>query len=331
MSQTVHIQQDRDFLYNTLLNRVARSFYLTLKLLPPEIHDTLSLTYLLARITDNIIDDVSLSYYKKIYFIYLLRNEILEKSDESNKSAFDKIQLSLINVIADKDLLKALPLCLHYFLALPPADKQLALKALLTIFSGFERDADTFTYRNKIVSLKKISDLDKYLYEIAGSVGEFWTELCFLHWPNYSKLSLPEAKTLGINFGKALQLVNILRDLPTDLQSNRCYMPTELLIREQINIADLRNNIELISPLADEWREQAEKYLISARKYIKNVKMKSLRFPILLPYFIAIKTLELLEDHSYLSDVRLAKIDHIELKIVFFKAKLASVIPQLFL
>ena len=33
----------------------------------------------------------------------------------------------------------------------------------------------------------------------------------------------------GIRFGKGLQLVNILRDLPADLKNGRCYLPLEKL------------------------------------------------------------------------------------------------------
>lgn len=330
MKQIVNLQPDRDYLYNNILKRVARSFYLTLKILPIEIHDTLSLTYLLARITDNIVDDISVSYYKKIYFIYLLRNEITENTDEFNKSSFEKIQLSLLNSVKDKELLQALPLCLQYFLALPVADKQLAVNTLQIIFSGFEKDTDTFTYRNKMVCFKRITELDKYLYEIAGCVGEFWTELCFLHWPNYSKLSLPEAKSLAVDYGKALQLVNILRDLRTDLQENRCYIPAEQLDKEKIDKTELRNKPQLIFPLVDYWREQAEDYLSSAAKYIINVKIKRLRFALLLPLFIAIKTLDLLEE-DYLVHDYLAKVDSATIKMILIKAKIAAIFPQLFL
>lgn len=331
MKQIDNLQPDKDHLYNNILRKVSRSFYLTLKILPVEIHDTLSLTYLLARITDNIIDDTSISYYKKIYFIYLLRNEITENSNEFNKSAFDKIQLSLLQVVKDKELLQALPLCLQFFWALPQADKQIAVKTLLTIFSGFEKDTDTFTYRNKMVCFKNMTELDEYLYQIAGCIGEFWTELGFLHWPNYSKLSLTEAKSYAVEFGKALQLVNILRDLPNDLKENRCYIPAEQLDSENIDKTNLRHNPQLIFPLVNDWRIQAEKYLDSAANYIINVKIKSLRLPLLLPYFIAVNTLKLLENDDYLTADNIAKVDSLDMKMILIKAKFASIIPQLFL
>ena len=32
----------------------------------------------------------------------------------------------------------------------------------------------------------------------------------------------------GTRFGKALQLINILRDIPEDLSIRRCYIPSEI-------------------------------------------------------------------------------------------------------
>ena len=40
---------------------------------------------------------------------------------------------------------------------------------------------------------------------------------------------------LGIRYGKGLQMVNILRDLPEDLKNGRCYIPEVLL--KQVNLS----------------------------------------------------------------------------------------------
>ena len=38
-------------------------------------------------------------------------------------------------------------------------------------------------------------------------------------------------RRLGVRFGKALQLTNVLRDVPRDLRHGRCYLPREGLAR----------------------------------------------------------------------------------------------------
>ena len=39
----------------------------------------------------------------------------------------------------------------------------------------------------------------------------------------------------GIRFGKGLQMINILRDIPEDLRFGRCYIPSEALARARLD------------------------------------------------------------------------------------------------
>ena len=64
---------------------------------------------------------------------------------------------------------------------------------------------------------------------MAGCVGEFWTKICRAHLFPQARLDDAQLLADGIRFGKGLQLVNILRDLPADLHKGRCYLPSEKL------------------------------------------------------------------------------------------------------
>ena len=79
------------------------------------------------------------------------------------------------------------------------------------------------------------SALEEYTYLVAGCVGEFWTKICLLEWPNYARLSPEEMLVFGKDFGKGLQLVNILRDYPLDLQAGRSYLPVSNLEEIALN------------------------------------------------------------------------------------------------
>ena len=72
-------------------------------------------------------------------------------------------------------------------------------------------------------------DLDDYIYRVAGCVGEFWTKICRAHVFPEARLDDHQLLEDGIRFGKGLQLVNILRDIPQDLRNGRCYVPRESL------------------------------------------------------------------------------------------------------
>jgi len=79
---------------------------------------------------------------------------------------------------------------------------------------------------DNIIALKSSIELDDYTYRVAGCVGEFWTQLCRAHLFPFAELEDAQLFGDSIRFGKGLQLVNILRDLPADLHKGRCYLPS---------------------------------------------------------------------------------------------------------
>jgi farnesyl-diphosphate farnesyltransferase len=67
-------------------------------------------------------------------------------------------------------------------------------------------------------------ELDRYAYLVAGCVGEFWTELSFERVPRFSRAERGEMIRLGVEYGKGLQRVNILRDRVADRGIGRVYV-----------------------------------------------------------------------------------------------------------
>src|SRR5262249_44599360 len=107
------------------------------------------------------------------------------------------------------------------------SDQELIRLVLSTIISGQELDLQRFGHANgsQIVALPDEQALDDYTYRVAGCVGEFWTRICRAHL--FPQHPVDEAGFLikGVRFGKGLQLVNVLRDVPADLRQGRCYLP----------------------------------------------------------------------------------------------------------
>lgn len=69
---------------------------------------------------------------------------------------------------------------------------------------------------------KTFEQLEEYCYHVAGSVGEML--LPVLH--DYPSEKIVQA---GIKLGKAMQIVNILRDVGEDLERGRRYIPLSIL------------------------------------------------------------------------------------------------------
>src|ERR1039457_298389 len=91
----------------------------------------------------------------------------------------------------------------------------------------------------KIIALETAAEMDDYTYRVAGCVGEFWTKICRAHLFPDAKLDEKQFLADGIRFGKGLQLVNILRDLPADLKNGRCYLPLEKLTPAELSPENL--------------------------------------------------------------------------------------------
>ena len=57
----------------------------------------------------------------------------------------------------------------------------------------------------------------------------FGQKLCVPIYPIWQIGTNPLMVPMGIRYGKGLQLVNILRDIPQDLRNGRCYIPLSFL------------------------------------------------------------------------------------------------------
>ena len=82
-------------------------------------------------------------------------------------------------------------------------------KVVGVITEGQSWDLERFQGEG-IVALSDDGELETYAYQVAGSVGEFWTEIGVICDPGFSRYSSEELRVLGANYGKGLQLVNIL-------------------------------------------------------------------------------------------------------------------------
>jgi farnesyl-diphosphate farnesyltransferase len=213
---------------NDLLKATARSFYLTLRVLPAQVRPQIGLAYLLARTTDTVADTEIVPLAQRLDALAQLRERILGQSSAPlNFNELARQQGSP----AEKSLLEHAGDSLTALQTLSTADRELVRTVLTTITSGQELDVRRFVSASpgKITALETAAELDDYTYRVAGCVGEFWTKLCRAHlFPN-AKLDEKQLLADGIRFGKGLQLVNILRDLPVDLENGRCYLPLEEL------------------------------------------------------------------------------------------------------
>jgi farnesyl-diphosphate farnesyltransferase len=133
------------------------------------------------------------------------------------------------------------------------------------------------------MELKDDAELLDYCYRVAGCVGEFWTKLGFYsEGPNFSREPLAVMMPWAKHFGQALQLVNILRDLPEDLHTGRFYLPhtSSVSIGEDMLVQHRR------------WLQQARHLLADGILYSDALRGRKLRAATVLPALLADETID---------------------------------------
>ena len=199
----------------------------------------MGLAYLLARAADTITDTRLLHPDRRLGYLLTLRRQVQGET---------VISVPKLEVMGDelrdaqstpreRELLNSMPRALAMLKDCQESDRDLIRRVVVTLTEGMEMDLTTFPSEDsgRMVALETGAGLDSHLYHAAGCVGEFWTAITMAHHRALGRWDLQEMSEAGVRFGKALQLTNVLRDVPKDLRMGRCYLPKSEL--SQIGVA----------------------------------------------------------------------------------------------
>ena len=265
-----------------LLKSVARSFYLTIKFLPRPLREPVSLAYLLARATDTIADTAGIAVATRLRTLQVLARVI---GGELN---FDAVAEPLRDFAQqqsnphEKTLIENLGACIAWLERVEAADRDDIRAVLKTIVQGQELDLQRFGDPASLASLQTAAELDEYTWLVAGCVGEFWTRLGFRKSPPFASRPPDEMIRLGIDYGKGLQLINVLRDRGADRQAGRSYLPAQELAAAP--------DPEVFA----HWLNSAEKKISLGIDYCAALTNWRVRFATALPALIGARTIALL-------------------------------------
>ena len=294
---------------DAILKGTSRSFYLSLKQLPSGVRSQLGLLYLLARTSDTIADSERGSAESRLAALEHY-NEYAQGRSDSPPELAGIAQLQ--SIASERRLLESVEETVACIGQLSESDQLHIRRCLDVIVGGQSLDLRRFTTASEgdVVALSEDADLDDYAYRVAGSVGEFWTRMTLDHIYNADAQTEERLFERGVRFGKALQLINILRDIPVDMRMGRCYIPSSSLSAHGLVPADLldEGNMESFRPLFDSYIDLAESHLDAAVEYIGMLPHRQLRLrgSCMLPVLIGQRTLMLLRQGNVLdSDSRI--------------------------
>ena len=302
---------------DSLLKETSRSFYLTLKALPPRIRPQIGLGYLLARIADTIADAKGGPTDQRLRLLEQFNDRIQGRTGTvPNLVTLARLQREP----AEAQLLENAAAPVSYLEQFAEHDQRRFLQVLDTISSGQMLDLKRFAYAtgDTIIPLAREEELDDYTYRVAGCVGEFWTHLSLAHLFEADAATEAQLLETGVRFGKGLQLVNILRDLPADLRTGRCYLPAAVLAEHDLTPRDLLDpeTIDRFRPVYDSYLDKAAAHLDDAVEYIGLLPYRQfrLRTACMLPVLIGQRTLALLRVQNVLDAENRIKVSRPEIR-----------------
>ena len=248
---------------NDILRCTSRSFYLTMRLLPRAVRGDVMLAYLLARATDTIADTSAAAEPQRLILLRSARAS-LDRSEIAGYRAEDWTRQQ--RDPAERQLLSALP---SLWTRLHARRDQRIAHVLDRILEGQIFDLERF---GPGAAPLDGAELERYTYLVAGSVGEFWTDLCAARSGDFAEDPADLMRQRAKHYGQALQLVNILRDRRMDAVLGRVYV-TEAE--------------------AGRWTQQARVWLGEGADYCAALRSGRLRYATFLPALLGWRTLSL--------------------------------------
>lgn len=197
---------------------VSRTYALVVPMLPDRLSHAVGVAYLLMRIVDTLEDASELSTARRLEHFDRLA-EAIAGDDEALRV--------LARPIGDNDherkLMRDLPQVLDTIRALDPAYRDAIYECAAAMADGvcglITRSAERGV---AYPAVQDLGELRQYCYYVAGVVGEM---LCSMMAHHLGRPSLLEMQDAAVELGTGLQLVNIVKDAPSDATHGRRYLP----------------------------------------------------------------------------------------------------------
>jgi farnesyl-diphosphate farnesyltransferase len=228
-----------------LLQKTSRTFALTIPMLPEPLQTQVAVAYLLFRIIDTFEDATRWEPARRVkaltFFARLMDGEL---PLEARQTVAEWSREPPVEHEGYLELLRATPEVLAWHRRLsPPVSAELSrhvARSARAMAEVVER-----TDAGGLLALRTLQELRDYCFAVAGIVGEMLTELFIMQSPSLGVVA-GDLRERSVEFGEALQLVNILKDASADAVEGRAYLPEGVSPPEVFQLArsDLRRAME---------------------------------------------------------------------------------------
>ena len=285
------------------LRNVSRTFAISIEQLPLALRDSVTIAYLLFRVSDCLEDHDELEPNRKAELLRLWAQVLMDNVpaatltsevahlDENDPEVF-------VAQHADQLLEK-----LHQ---LPEPIQEIISNHVYQTSLGMARWQEHGPY------VETEDEMDDYMHEVAGRVGYLVTDLFGWYSPIIQKRK-EQLRPLAREFGLALQTVNIIRGLRKDYERGWVFVPRtfyEPLGLTRDSLFAQENNSKALQVI-DLLANKAENHLNHGLSYITSIPRNHyrLRLACMWPLFFAIRTLALSRDniHVVLNEAKITR------------------------
>lgn len=284
----------------TTLKGVSRSFYLSLHYLPGALRPAMKLAFLFCKAADTIADTRIIPLEKRLHYLERFRAHWIQ-ADASLAADLQRDIAPVAENASEQALLFQLNDLFEALDNIGSEDRQRIIALVSELTQGMITDLTDFPGETsqELKAFQTPAELDRYTYYVAGCVGRFWTGMVAAHFRFAKRWNRERQAAIGETFGKGLQLVNILRDLPQDLRRGRCYLPAQSLAIRGLQPKDLLepSALQQLRPYLQELLTETRLKLMAGVEYAAGHPWYALRLKwvVLVPMQLGFQTLELLE------------------------------------
>ncbi len=210
----------------SLLDKTSRTFAVSIPLLEDPRQTEIGIAYLLFRIVDTVEDSYKTPIHVRISYLDKIVTDLLSNRNESIN--FNDLEVENPYYL---ELLKKYTFIKSVLFQIDIKVREIIIEHIIRTALGMKRIL-LLSKNNRIV-VSSIDDLLDYCYIVAGIVGEMLTKIFLLDKKSKNR---EELLSLAPLFGRALQLVNILKDSLVDKAEGRVFLPETLHAGEVIKV-----------------------------------------------------------------------------------------------
>jgi len=298
-----------------LLRIASRTFAIGIERLPGVLCEATTVAYLLLRVSDYLEDNEEMNNNDKVALLNVWVNILREKADIAELTdALTDADTSNPDAIVAQHATDIV----QHLRSLPIQVQEIIVMHVINSTQGMAR------WTKKGPKVDNESDLDDYMFEVAGRVGYLVTQLFAWYSLNIRKKE-NEIMPLAREFGLGLQTVNVIRGMREDFDRGWIYIPKNFL--QEMNLSseqlfDPEHRQQALKVL-DMMTDKAERHLRQALQYVKALPwwQHGIRLGCIFPLMFAIRTLAISRRNAQVFESE-AKMTREEVKRIVMQATL---------